>query len=150
MTMQVKIKKTHPDAKAPEYAKPGDACFDLRAVDEGRMHPRDEHAAIFRTGLAFEIPEGHAMLIFSRSGQGFNDAIRLSNCTGIIDSGYRGEVGVALRFDGDQEKRCPKVGAGDRIAQAMIIPIPQIGFEVVDELSESERGAGGFGSTGTA
>lgn len=146
--MKLKFKKLDPAAQLPKLATPGAACFDLAAIDEGRPHPRDPHAAIFRTGLAFEVPPGWVMLIFSRSGQGFKDAIRLSNCTGIIDSDYRGEVQVALRYDGDQELRCPKVRVGDRIAQAMVIPVPQLAMEEVEELSETERGAGGFGSTG--
>jgi dUTP pyrophosphatase len=146
--MKLRILKLHPDAKAPTYATEGAACFDLHALDEGRPHPRDPHAAVFRTGLAFEVPDGHTMLIYSRSGQGFKDAIRLSNCTGIIDADYRGEVQVALRYDGEDELRCPKVRVGDRIAQAMLVPIPRVTFEVAEQLSLTERGANGFGSSG--
>lgn len=148
--MKLRILKLHPDAKVPEYATDGAACFDLHALDEGRPHPRDPHAAVFRTGLAFEVPDGHAMLIYSRSGQGFKDAIRLSNCTGVIDADYRGEVQVALRYDGEDELRCPKVRVGDRIAQAMLVPAPKVVFEVAEQLSLTERGAGGLGSTGAA
>jgi dUTP pyrophosphatase len=90
------------------------------------------------------------MLIYSRSGQGFKDAIRLSNCTGVIDADYRGEVQVALRYDGEDELRCPKVRVGDRIAQAMLVPAPKVVFEVAEQLSLTERGAGGLGSTGAA
>lgn len=145
---KLRIQKLDPQAITPEYATDGAACFDLHALDEGRPHPRDPHAAIFRTGLAFEVPLGWVMKVYSRSGQGFKDAIRLSNCVGIIDSDYRGEVQVALRFDGDDEMRCPKVRVGDRIAQAMLVQAPRVMFEVVDKLSATERGAGGFGSTG--
>lgn len=146
--MKLKIKKLQPEAVIPQYATAGAACFDLHATDEGRPHPRDAHAAIFRTGLSFEVPEGWVMLIYSRSGQGFKDAIRLSNCTGVIDSDYRGEVQVALRFDGDDEMRCPKVRVGDRIAQAMLVQVPRVEIETVETLTETERGTGGFGSTG--
>ena len=145
--MKLKVKKLHPAARLPVYASLGAACFDLHAIDEGRPHPRDPHAAIFRTGLAFEVPDGWGMLIYSRSGQGFKDAIRLSNCTGIIDSDYRGEVQVALRFDGNDEMRCPKVRVGDRIAQALVLPVPRVDFEVAEQLSTTERGTDGFGST---
>lgn len=146
--MKLKIKKLDPLAATPAYGTDGAACFDLHAIDEGRPHPRDPNAAIFRTGLAVEVPPGWVMMIFSRSGQGFKDAIRLSNCVGIIDSDYRGEVQVALRFDGDNDLRCPKVRVNDRIAQAMLVQTPRVTFQEVDELSDTSRGVGGFGSTG--
>lgn len=147
--MKVKIKKLHPDAVVPTYATDGSACFDLTAICEPMIHKNDDHAAIYRTGISFEVPTGHVMLIYSRSGHGFNDAIRLSNCVGVIDSDYRGEVMVSLRFDASGTHRSKKVREGDRIAQAMILPVHKVGFEVVDELSETKRGNGGFGSTGT-
>ncbi len=146
--MSLKIKKLHPNAIVPSYAHLGDSCFDLYALpadDMMRAHPVDKHAVIFRTGLAFEVPHGFTMLIFSRSGQGFNDATRLSNCVGVIDAPYRGEVKVSLRADGET---CRKVQAGDRIAQAMLVAVPVVEIEVVEELSQTERGSGGFGSTG--
>ncbi len=148
LKIKMKIKKLDPSAVTPEYGTEGAACFDLHAIDEGRPHLRDPHAAIFRTGLAFEVPPGWVMMIFSRSGQGFKDAIRLSNCVGIIDSDYRGEVQVALRYDGDNNARCPKVRVHDRIAQAMLVQVPRVTFQEVDELSDTSRGVGGFGSTG--
>lgn len=144
--MQVLVKKLHPDAVAPQYAKPGDACFDLTAAEDGHPHPKDPHAWVYPTGLAFEIPPGHGMLIFSRSGHGIKEAMRLSNCVGVIDSGFRGQVVVGLRADGEQPAR---QYAGSRIAQACILPIPHIEFVLADELSETERGDGGLGSTGT-
>lgn len=146
--MKLKIKKLHPEAMTPMYAHDGDACFDLHAVDADNFkpHPVDVHAAIFRTGLAFEIPHGHVMLVYSRSGQGFKDAQRLSNCVGVVDSSFRGEVMVSLRADGESTT---KVRTGDRIVQAMIVELPHIEIEVVDELSDTVRGVNGFGSTGT-
>lgn len=142
--MKVKIKKVPQDATTPTYATMGSACFDLYTVDEGLVLPAS--AKTFSTGLAFEIPEGHVMLLFSRSGHGFNHGVRLSNCVGVIDSDSRDAVRVKLhndRIDGGFH-----VVKGSRIAQAMIIALPNVGFEVCNELSDSERGIGGFGSTG--
>lgn len=142
--MKVKIKKVHQDATTPTYATMGSACFDLYTVDEGLVLPAS--AKTFSTGLAFEIPEGHVMLLFSRSGHGFNHGVRLSNCVGVIDSDSRDAVRVKLhndRIDGGFH-----VVKGSRIAQAMIIALPNVGLEVCNELSDSERGIGGFGSTG--
>lgn len=145
--MKLKIKKLHPDAKAPSYATPGAACFDLRAIVTGGPQVVSD-ATSFRTGLSVEIPKGHAMLIFSRSGHGFNQDTRLSNCVGVIDSDYRGEIQVKLkrdRFGGSSLA----VSNGDRIAQALIVQADQVEFEEADELTSTERGAGGFGHTGS-
>jgi dUTP pyrophosphatase len=147
--IDLKIKRLHPDAVIPQYATAGAACFDLCAVEPGdafKPHPVDQHAAIFRTGLAFEVPPGFALMIYSRSGHGFKEAMRLSNCVGVIDSDYRGEVMVSLRADGES---CAKVRTGDRIAQAMLTLVPVAQLIEVNELSETARGEGGFGSTGT-
>ena len=146
--MKLSIKHLDPKAITPKYATDGSGCFDLFALDEGRPHPRDPHAAIFRTGIAFAVPSGWVMEVYSRSGQGFKEATRLRNCVGIIDSDYRGEVMVALRYDGDNDMRCPKVRVGDRIAQAKLALAPRVTFQAVDELGATDRGTGGFGSTG--
>ena len=137
----VKLKKLDPAAKAPTYATPGAACFDLHSIESGSVFGH----RTFRTGLAFQIPEDHVMLIFSRSGMGFNHDTRLANCVGVIDSDYRGEVKVKLRTDGPHS---PDVRAGDRIAQALVLPVKHVAFMVVDELDATDRGEGGFGSTG--
>lgn len=150
--MNVKIKKIHRDAVVPTYGTSGAACFDLYAIADG-MLPIDDcglpveffGAATFRTGLAFEVPEGHVLQVYSRSGHGFKHGVRLSNCTGIIDSDYRGELMVKLHNDGDDPFIVKK---GDRIAQAIIVPVDRVSFDVVDDLSGTDRGAGGFGSTG--
>jgi len=90
------------------------------------------------------------MLIFSRSGHGFKNDARLANCVGVIDSDYRGEVAVKMTSDRQfSDAHALVVRNGDRIAQAMIIPFPKIKFEEVDELGSTERGTGGFGSTGS-
>lgn len=155
--MKIKIKKMHPDAKPPEYATPGAACFDLRAVsvagsDLLGSHVWQDDPVTCRTGLAFEIPPGHVMLVSSRSGQGFKFDVRLANCVGMIDSDYRGEVIVKLTCDKDQpEHMAPyHVSPGDRVAQAMVLPIERVEFVESEELSETQRGTGGFGSTGAS
>lgn len=151
----MKIVKLHPNAITPTYAHPGDACFDLYAATvAGHSHIGKTvyHGAplLCGTGLAVEVPQGHAMLIFSRSGHGIKHDVRLANCVGVIDSGYTGEVMVKLTCD-DPTEDAPdyKVNVGDRIAQAMVIPVSKTYFEVVEQLTPTQRGAGGFGSSGT-
>lgn len=144
--MLIKVKKLAPAAIIPKYATPGAACFDLHSINSADVHP--DNPKTFQTGLSFEVPEGHVMLIFSRSGHGFKNNVRLSNCTGVIDSDYRGEVQVKLAND-DHTGQALHVSYGDRIAQAMVLPIEQVGFEEVAELGTTERGTGGFGSTGS-
>ena len=148
----MKVKRLHPDAVLPEYATAGAACFDLRAIVEAepRNEPIPLHSGVpvpFRTGLSFEIPAGFVMLIFSRSGHGFNNDTRLANCVGIIDADFRGEVMVRLTRD-SSVREALRVSNGDRIAQAMLVPIPRVALVEVDELSDTARGEGGFGSTG--
>lgn len=148
--MKLKIKKLHEAAIAPTYATAGSACFDLHAV----MQPADCYInsspgtpCKVSTGLAFEVPEGHVMLIFSRSGHGFKNDIRLSNCVGVIDSDYRGEVQVKLTND-NTDRQSLTFRHGDRVAQALVIPVQQVEFIETNELSDTDRGTGGFGSTG--
>lgn len=146
----LKIKQLHPEAKIPEYASEGSACFDLHVILERKtdnlcyIFPGETKA--FRTGLSFEIPKGWFMPIFSRSGHGFKFDTRLSNCVGIIDSDYRGEVMIKLQ--NDSKFKIMVVNHMDRLAQAMLLPVEQVGFEFVTELEDTERGDGGFGSTG--
>ena len=145
--MQLKVKKLHPAALIPKYATEGAACFDLHAVGIGPEPMLLMYGApyTFNTGLSFEVPEGHVMLIFSRSGHGFKNDTRLANCVGVIDSDYRGEVAVRLTADGFSNL---PVNDGDRIAQAMVVPYPRVEFVEADDLTDTKRGAGGFGSTG--
>lgn len=137
--MKVNLKKVDPDAVMPTYESVGAACFDLYSITDGRIG-----ADVCRTGLAFEVPPGHVMMVFSRSGHGFKHGVRLANCTGIIDSDYRGEVMVKLVTDKDEMA----FRKGDRVAQAMVVPVDQCEFEFVNELTSTVRGEGGFGSTG--
>ena len=141
--MKVKVKKLHPDAVIPKYATEGAACFDLHTLTSSVVYMTNSTA--FPTGLSFEIPPGYVMLVYSRSGHGFKNGIRLSNCVGVIDSDYRGELIVKLHNDGNNHMPITK---GDRIAQAMVVPVHTVELEEVNELSDTERGEGGFGSTG--
>ena len=141
--MNVRIKKLDVDAKTPTYASDGAGCFDLYALHRAGVN--EFRPQIIDTGIAFEIPPGYAMFVFSRSGHGFNHDVRLANCVGVIDSDYRGSVKVKLTADPGSGLF---VEPGDRIAQAAILPVPNIHFEEVGALSETARGANGFGSTG--
>lgn len=139
----IKMKKVHPQAKLPTYESSGAACFDLYSVEQDII--QGSHSKVFRTGLIFEIPEGYCMKVYSRSGMGFKNGVRLANCVGIVDSDYRSEVLVKLTNDSVNPYY---VQLGDRIAQAEIVPVTRYDFGWADELSETERGFGGFGSTG--
>ena len=139
MPLKVKVKKLNEDAILPTYATPGAAAFDLYA--------NNMDGDVIGTGLSFEIPEGHVMRVYSRSGHGFKYGVTLANSVGVIDSDYRGEVKVRLICNTIRQPELV-VRVGDRIAQAIIEPIPRVEFELADELSETERGSGGFGSTG--
>lgn len=152
--MQVKIKKLHKDAVIPSYAKHGDAGMDLVATSKSY----DDHGnVVYGTGLAFEIPKGYAGFLFPRSSNTKKDLI-LGNSVGVIDSGYRGEVVLkfkasSLRFEHDGKVLSDEFpqniyDVGDRIGQIIIMPYPKVNFIEVDELSDSERGQGGFGSSG--
>ena len=139
--MKLKIIKMYPNVKTPAYATKGSACFDIfarKCVDAGA------YTATYSTGLKFDIPEGYVMKLYSRSGHGFNKNIRLANCVGIIDSDYRGEVMVKLTYDGDD--RIDDL-SGQRICQGMLERVEQVNFHIVSELSETDRGQAGFGST---
>ena len=139
----LKIKRLSPDAIIPRYATAGAACFDLHSISADTVEPG--MACEFRTGLAVEIPDGHVMLVYSRSGHGFRYGVRLANAVGVIDSDYRGEVRIKLRNDGTVPLA---INRGDRIAQAMVLPAPKVQMVEVEDLTSTERGDGGFGSTG--
>lgn len=141
--MQVKIKKLHVDAVIPAYSKPGDAGLDLTAVSA----TQDQYGnVVYGTGLAVEIPEGYVGLIFPRSSNSKTD-LYLTNHVGVVDSGYRGEIMFKFRpVNGLLNAKVFQVG--DRVGQLIILPYPTIMFEETEELSDSDRGAGGFGSTG--
>ena len=141
--MQVRIKKLKDNAVVPKYAKSGDAGLDLVATEIINKEP---FQITYGTGLAMEIPEGYVGLVFPRSSIRKYD-LSLTNCVGVIDSGYRGEIQATFRrYKGVASLIDYEVG--DKIAQIIIVPYPQIEFIETDELSETERGTGGFGSSG--
>lgn len=142
--LEVKIKKVRENAVIPSYAKTGDMGMDLTAVDYHYDAELDCH--VYHTGLAVEIPEGFGMLLFPRSSNRKTDAY-MTNHVGVVDSGYRGEILICYKNRDDETERRP-YQIGDRVAQLCIIPYPQISWKEVDELSDSERGEGGHGSTG--
>lgn len=129
----------------PAYKTSGAAAFDFVAADEPFQN---EHGVwMVPTGISAEIPHGHVMLLFIRSGLGYKD-ITLSNSVGVIDSDYRGEIMGMLSLKNDKSlEKLPK--AGERFMQGMIVKAPQMDIKLVDSLSDTERGDGGFGSTGT-
>lgn len=139
--LEVKVKKLHPLAVVPSYAKPGDAGMDLTAVSCQWIDRR----LVCKFGLAFEIPQGYVGLIFPRSSI-FKYNLALSNAVGVIDSGYRGEVSAIFNTIAVGKEITFK--PGERIAQMIIIPHPHVVCVEADELSSTERGVGGFGSTG--
>lgn len=165
----MKVKKLHPDAVIPKYAKPGDSGFDLAALEDVWIMPGE--TKVIPTGLAFEIPTGFEIQIRPRSGVTSKTKLRVQ--LGTIDAGYRGQLSVIIDNISPQEEKGTPLGIdgktiyfrvdgepihhseglyfirkGDRIAQGIIAAVGRMAFEEVDELSETERGAGGFGHTG--
>lgn len=141
--MKIKI-KTIGDAEAPTYAHESDAACDLRAADAQYFEPGEWH--IVPTGIKLELPEGYAALVLPRSGMAAKFGLTVINTPGLIDSGYRGEIGVALYNANRTAGR--RIKKGDRIAQLMIVPFVHAEFDQADDLEATDRGAGGFGSTG--
>ena len=142
--MKIKFKKLDPFARTPKFAHKGDAGADLFATSYEYDAEHDNY--IYGTGLAVEVPEGHVMLIFPRSSNRKTDCY-MTNHVGVVDSGYRGEVMVTFKSR-DRNFLTKPYEIGDRIAQAIILPYPVVEYEETDELSETERGTGGHGSTG--
>lgn len=141
------IKRLTETAVLPIQATAGAAGFDLTA-DSIQLSPTLLEAVI-DTGLAVAVPEHHVLLIFSRSGQGFKNDVRLANCVGVIDSDYRGPLKVKLTSDGPKGMDyLASIRRGDRIAQMVLFQIPTTTMIEVDELDETVRGEGGLGSTG--
>jgi dUTP pyrophosphatase len=136
--MKIKIKKLNSNAIIPKYANSGDAGMDVYAISKNETEKFIEYG----TGLSFEIPEQYVMLIFPRSSVS-NKSLSMCNSVGVLDSGYRGEL--KIRF---YKHKREEYEIGERIGQIIIIPYPNIDFEEVNELSETKRGEGGFGSTG--
>lgn len=138
--VKIKVKKLHPNAVLPQKMTDGAIGFDLTATD---LVQKTQDTTIYGTGLAFEIPKGYGMFIFPRSSCYKHNAM-MANSVAVIDNDYRGEVKVIVNDYGD---RC-SYDIGDRVAQAVILPIPEVEYEEVEALSETKRGSGGLGSTG--
>ena len=142
--MQVKIKKVNSLAQIPSYAKDGDAGMDLIATS---IISETDTQITYGLGVVLEIPKGFVGLVFPRSSIR-KTRLQLSNSVGVIDSGYRGELQATFNKINNNSVSENDYKVGDRVAQIMIIPHPPIEFEEADELSDTERGEGGFGSTG--
>jgi dUTP pyrophosphatase len=144
--MKVKIKLGE-GAKMPKYAHDTDAGLDLTCI--GRRFTVDKGTVTYFTGVSLEVPEGYVGLLFPRSSV-VDTALRLANSVGVIDSGYRGEISFVFDLtDADNFESVEGIyKIGERIGQLVIVPIPKIELEQVEELNESDRGEGGYGSTG--
>lgn len=141
--MQVKLKKLHPEAKIPSYQSKGAAGFDFCSIEK-KMIKAGEWELV-KTGLAFEIAEGYELQVRPRSGLALKNGISVLNSPGTVDSDYRGEICVILI---NHSKVDFNIEVGDRIAQGVIAKVEQVGFELVENLSDTQRGEGGFGSSG--
>ena len=143
--MQVKIKRLNDKAILPTKAHATDAGYDLYATSCDISVP--DRMATYGTGIAVEIPQGYVGLVFPRSSI-CKQHLSLSNSVGVIDSGYRGEIMAKFNLLSDGSDTYSVYKIGDRIAQLIIMPYPEVTFEEVDELSDSDRGEGGYGSSG--
>ncbi|MBQ9783226.1 MAG: dUTP diphosphatase [Clostridia bacterium] len=146
MSFPMNIKKLNPNATVPTYGSAFAAGADLYACEEGEVTVAPGETKLIHTGIAMEIPEGLVGLIYARSGLASKRGLAPANKVGVIDSDYRGEILVALH---NHSASPQTVASGERIAQIVFAPYMAAEFTVVDELNDTVRGAGGFGSTGT-
>lgn len=142
--MRIPLKRLDPNLPVPAHAHPGDGGVDLYARESATLEPGER--AIVPTGVAVAIPEGFAALVTPRSGLAARSGLGVVNSPGLVDSGYRGEIKAILVNLGSETIQIER---GERIVQMVVVPVSTQEFEVVDELPESSRGAGGFGSTGS-
>ena len=143
---KVNVKKLHPNAILPTYGSEFAAGADLYALCEGEILIAPAQTVLVKTGLAMEIPQGYAGLIYARSGLASKRGLAPANKVGVVDADDRGEVMVALHNHSDKPQ---SIACGERIAQLVVAPFLKVDFSEADELSDTVRGAGGFGSTGT-
>lgn len=143
--MNIKVKKLKPDATVPTMGSKFAAGADLYSAEDADVVIEPGETKFIGTGLAMEIPEGYVGLVYARSGLACKRGLAPANKVGVVDSDYRGEIKVALHNHG---KEAQTVEKGERIAQMVIAPYLSVNYEEADELSETERGEGGFGSTG--
>lgn len=144
-TQTINVKKMNPSAKLPFQGSTGAAGWDLCACIPETILIRPHTTVKIGTGLAFEIPKGYFAALFARSGIATKQGLRPANCVGVCDYDYRGEYIVAIHNDTDEQQF---VYPDERIAQMVVLPYLPVEFNEVDELSETERNDGGFGSTG--
>lgn len=143
--MKIQIKKLRENAKLPSRGSSAAAGYDLYACLDAPVTIQAHATAMIGTGLSLAVPEGYFGAVVARSGLASRQGLRPANCIGVCDSDYRGEYIVALHNDSEEERT---VSPGDRIAQLVILPYLSAEFEECDELDATERGSGGFGSTG--
>jgi len=143
MTLKVRVKRLSPEARVPKAARKGDVAFDLYSTIDYELRPGERYAV--PTGIALEIPPGYEGQVRPRSGLALKEGITVLNTPGTIDSGYRGEVKTIMI---NHNKESFRIKKGMRISQLAIRPVPDVEFMEVEELSDTERGEGGFGSTG--
>ena len=142
--MTLRFKRVHPDAVLPSYAHPSDAGMDVRSIEDLTLAPGKR--ALVRTGLVMLLPPSYEAQVRPRSGLALKNGVTVLNSPGTIDSGYRGEVGVILINLGDADFTVRK---GDKVAQLVIAPVTQPEVVETHEIDETDRGVGGFGSTGS-
>lgn len=143
--MKINIKRLSETARLPERGSEYAAGYDLFADLDGDVEIPPHTTYMVNTGVAMEIPEGYWGGVFARSGLSAKENLRPANCVGVVDADYRGPICVALHNDGDVVRT---ITPGQKIAQMVVVPFLSVEFEEVEELSETVRGAGGFGSTG--
>ncbi len=143
--MNINIIKLNENAKLPERGSDFAAGYDLFANISEDIIIAPHETKMIGTGLAMEIPEGYFGGVFARSGLSSKEGLRPANCTGVVDADYRGEVKVALHNDSEVSRT---ITPDEKIAQLVVIPFLSVDFNLVSELSDTVRGAGGFGSTG--
>ena len=143
--MKIMIKKLRENARIPSRGSEHAAGYDLYACLDNDAVIEPHRTAMIGTGLSVAVPEGYFGAVFARSGLAAKQSLRPANCVGVCDSDYRGEYIVALHNDGEEAR---VIKDGERIAQLVVIPFLPVEFEQADELDETARGAGGFGSTG--
>ena len=145
MQQTIYVKKLHPEAILPRYGSAYAAGADLCACLTQSCVIAPGQTVLVPTGLAMALPKGYGGFVFARSGLGIRHGVVPGNCVGVIDSDYRGEILVGLQNSGDADY---VIQPADRIAQLMVVPVVQAQVKMVDQLDETQRGAGGFGSTG--
>ena len=143
--MRINIKKLTETAVLPERGSAYAAGYDLFADIKENVVIKAHTTAMIPTGLAMELPEGYWGGIFARSGLAAKESLRPANCVGVVDADYRGEVKVALHNDSDESR---VITPGQKVAQLVVVPFLSVEFDEVEELSDTVRGVGGFGSTG--